>query len=172
MFIQCFCYTTILYWSWSIADRYLMIISQTEQRKFWVYCPKLQHHSWRMESWQRPCTHTFQGTPEYGNKQVHKRLQECKQQTFEKRVSTDTAEIMERILLESEFCLLTIGGAPIEVIKKYIENQGQKDRKRKWAMWQTKHINSEYIQMTSKKCCLPRLLAVSDWCITIGLTER
>ena len=28
-------------------------------------------------------------------------------------------------------CLLTTGGAPIEVIKKYIENQGQKDRKRK-----------------------------------------
>ena len=29
------------------------------------------------------------------------------------------------------FCLLTTGEAPIEVIKKYIENQGQKDRKRK-----------------------------------------
>ena len=29
------------------------------------------------------------------------------------------------------FCLLTTGGAPIEVIKKYIESQGQKDRKRK-----------------------------------------
>ena len=29
------------------------------------------------------------------------------------------------------FCLLTTGGAPIEVIKRYIESQGQKDRKRK-----------------------------------------
>ena len=29
------------------------------------------------------------------------------------------------------FCLLTTGGAPIEVIKKYIEDQGEKDRKRK-----------------------------------------
>lgn len=29
------------------------------------------------------------------------------------------------------FCLLTTGEAPIEVIKKHIENQGQKDRKRK-----------------------------------------
>ena len=26
------------------------------------------------------------------------------------------------------FCLLTIGGAPIEVIKKYIEEQGQKSK--------------------------------------------
>jgi putative transposase len=29
------------------------------------------------------------------------------------------------------FCLITTGGAPIEVIKKYIESQGQRDRKRK-----------------------------------------
>ena len=29
------------------------------------------------------------------------------------------------------FCLLTTGGAPIEVIQKYIESQGQTDRKRK-----------------------------------------
>lgn len=29
------------------------------------------------------------------------------------------------------FCLLTAGGAPIEVIKQYIETQGQDDRRRK-----------------------------------------
>ena len=29
------------------------------------------------------------------------------------------------------FCLLTTGNAPIEVIKKYIEGQGQKDRKKR-----------------------------------------
>lgn len=29
------------------------------------------------------------------------------------------------------FCLLTTGGVPIEVIKKYIESQGQKDRGKK-----------------------------------------
>ena len=29
------------------------------------------------------------------------------------------------------FCLLTTGGASIEVIKKYIESQGQKNRKRR-----------------------------------------
>ena len=29
------------------------------------------------------------------------------------------------------FCLLTTGGAPIEVIRKYIETQGEKDRRRK-----------------------------------------
>ena len=29
------------------------------------------------------------------------------------------------------FCLITTGAAPIEVFKKYIESQGQRDRKRK-----------------------------------------
>lgn len=29
------------------------------------------------------------------------------------------------------FCLLTTGGAPIDVIRKYIENQGQQDRRRR-----------------------------------------
>jgi len=29
------------------------------------------------------------------------------------------------------FCLLTTGGAPIEVIKKYIETQGQENRQKK-----------------------------------------
>ena len=29
------------------------------------------------------------------------------------------------------FCLLTTGGAPIEVLKKYIESHGEKERKRK-----------------------------------------
>ena len=29
------------------------------------------------------------------------------------------------------FCLITTGDVPIEVIKKYIESQGQRDRKRK-----------------------------------------
>ena len=29
------------------------------------------------------------------------------------------------------FCLITTGDAPIEVIKKYIESQGQRNRKRK-----------------------------------------
>ena len=41
------------------------------------------------------------------------------------------AEIMERILLESEFLVTHNRRAPIEVIKKYIESQGQNDRRRK-----------------------------------------
>ena len=40
------------------------------------------------------------------------------------------------------------------------------------AWWQTEHINSEYIPMMNRRFCLLRLLAVSEWCIIIGLIER
>ena len=44
-------------------------------------------------------------------------------------------EIREKLWKETfwsqSFCLLTTGGAPVEVIRKYIETQGQIDRRRK-----------------------------------------
>ena len=40
-------------------------------------------------------------------------------------------ELWKDYFWSQSFCLLTTGGAPIEVIKKYIESQDQKDRKRK-----------------------------------------
>lgn len=45
---------------------------------------------------------------------------------LKKRISKNPNKVMERIFLEPEFCLLTTGGAPIEVIRKYIESQGEK----------------------------------------------
>lgn len=59
------------------------------------------------------------------------------------------------------FCLLTTGGASIEVIRKYIESQGQEDRRRKKEnQWPIKHINSEYTQIPSSRFSLRRLLDV------------
>ena len=44
-------------------------------------------------------------------------------------------QIREKLWKETfwsqSFCLLTMGGAPIEVIKEYIESQGQIDRRRR-----------------------------------------
>lgn len=59
------------------------------------------------------------------------------------------------------FCLLTTGGASIEVIRKYIESQGQEDRRRKKEnQWPIKRINSEYTQIPSSRFFLRRLLDV------------
>lgn len=40
-------------------------------------------------------------------------------------------KLWEERFWSQSFCLLTTGGAPTEVIKKYIESQGQNDRRRK-----------------------------------------
>ena len=40
-------------------------------------------------------------------------------------------KLWEERFWSQSFCLLTTGGAPTEVIKKYIESQGQYDRRRK-----------------------------------------
>jgi putative transposase len=37
-------------------------------------------------------------------------------------------KLWEEYFWSQSFCLLTTGGAPIEVIRKYIESQGQKKR--------------------------------------------
>ena len=39
-------------------------------------------------------------------------------------------KLWEEDFWSQSFCLLTAGGAPIEVIRKYIESQGQKNRRR------------------------------------------
>ena len=40
-------------------------------------------------------------------------------------------KLWEERFWSQSFCLLTTGGVPTEVIKKYIESQGQNDRRRK-----------------------------------------
>ena len=45
-------------------------------------------------------------------------------------ISERAKEILEKLWKEAfwsqSFCLLTAGGAPVEVIRQYIENQGEK----------------------------------------------
>ena len=52
-----------------------------------------------------------------------------------RRLKKEFPQIRQKLWKEyfwsQSFCLRTTGGAPLEVIKKYIEGQGQKDRKRK-----------------------------------------
>lgn len=57
-------------------------------------------------------------------------------------------KLWKKYVWSQSFCLLTTGGAPIEVIKKYIESQGKKHG--------TKHISSEYIQIRNNVHCLQK----------------
>ena len=64
------------------------------------------------------------------------------------------SEIVERIFWSQSFCLISTGGATIEIVRKYIESQGEKHLK------QIKHTNSEYILMMNRKLRLQKLLVV------------
>ncbi len=48
-----------------------------------------------------------------------------------RRIKNEFPEIKEslwkRYFWSQSYCLLTVGGAPLEVLKKYIESQGQKE---------------------------------------------
>lgn len=50
-------------------------------------------------------------------------------------IKKEHPEIREKLWKEAfwsqSFCLMTAGGAPIEVIRKYIESQGESDEKKK-----------------------------------------
>ena len=50
-----------------------------------------------------------------------------------RRIKNEFPEIKEslwkRYFWSQSYCLLTVGGAPLEVLKKYIESQGQKEVK-------------------------------------------
>lgn len=59
------------------------------------------------------------------------------------------------------FCLLTTGGAPINILKKYIESQGIKMvRKAKSDSLSKKHTNLEYILVKNKRFSLLKHLVV------------
>ena len=51
-------------------------------------------------------------------------------QEYEKVLKKEYPEIREKLWKEAfwsqSFCLLTAGGAPVEVIRQYIESQGEK----------------------------------------------
>lgn len=45
---------------------------------------------------------------------------------IKKRFSTSKKKLWKEMFWSRSFCLLTTGGSPINVVKKYIENQGMK----------------------------------------------
>ena len=94
-----------------------------------------------LEEWNYDKDHIhilFQGHP---NTEISKFINAYKSASMETVTSSrllkkEFPQIRQKLWKEhfwsQSFCLITTGGAPIEVIKKYIESQGQRGRKRKW----------------------------------------
>ncbi|EMF0063419.1 IS200/IS605 family transposase, partial [Enterococcus hirae] len=49
--------------------------------------------------------------------------------------------LWKEMFWSKSFCLLTTGGAPIDVIKKYIQNQGNNHKSATKVRWQVLHLN-------------------------------
>ena len=82
-----------------------------------------------LQEWNHDCDHIhilFKGQP---NTELSKFINTYKSASS-RLVKKEYSQIREKLWTETfwskSFCLLTTGGAPIEVIKKYIEKQGEK----------------------------------------------
>ena len=87
-----------------------------------------------LEEWNHDMDHVHILFKAHPNSEISKFINAYKSASS-RLLKKEYPEIREKLWKETfwsqSFCLLTTGGAPIEVIRKYIETQGQIDRRRK-----------------------------------------
>jgi len=91
-------------------------------------------HSITLEEWNHDVDHVhimFRAQPKT---EISKFINAYKSASS-RLIKKEHPEIREKLWREAfwsqSFCLLTTGGAPIEVIRKYIDSQGESDEKKK-----------------------------------------
>jgi len=89
-----------------------------------------QNHNITLQEWNHDKDHVhilFKGHP---NSELSKFINAYKSASS-RLIKKEYPQIREKLWKEyfwsRSFCLITTGGAPIEIIKKYIESQGRKD---------------------------------------------
>ena len=81
-----------------------------------------------LEEWNHDVDHIHIMFKAHPNSELSKFINAYKSASsrlIKKRFSRSKAEALEEMFWSKSFCLLTTGGAPINVIKKYIESQGK-----------------------------------------------
>ncbi len=82
-----------------------------------------------LEEWNHDIDHVyvmFHAQPKTELSKFINAYKSASSRLLEKGVSGNPGKTLERSILESEFLPLTAGGAPVEVIRQYIETQGEK----------------------------------------------
>jgi len=86
-----------------------------------------------LQEWNHDCDHVHILFKAHPNSEISKFINAYKSASS-RLIKKEFPEIREKLWKEyfwsQSFCLLTTGGAPLEIIKQYIENQGI-DRRRK-----------------------------------------
>ena len=106
-------------------------ISSRAKEIFEYIAPK---YNITLEEWNHDRDHVHILFKAHPNSEISKFINAYKSASS-RLLKKEYPEIREKLWKETfwsqSFCLLTTGGAPIEVIRKYIETQGQIDRRRK-----------------------------------------
>ena len=106
-------------------------ISSRAKEIFEYIAPK---YNITLEEWNHDRDHVHILFKAHPNTEISKFINAFKSASS-RLLKKEFPEIREKLWKETfwsqSFCLLTTGGAPIEVIRKYIETQGQIDRRRK-----------------------------------------
>ena len=86
-----------------------------------------------LEEWNHDADHVHILFRAHPNTEISKFINAYKSASsrlLKKEFPETKKKLWEEYFWSQSFCLLTTGGAPIEVIRKYIESQGQKNRRR------------------------------------------
>ena len=106
-------------------------ISSRAKEIFEYIAPK---YNITLEEWNHDRDHVHILFKAHPNTEISKFINAYKSASS-RLLKKEFPEIREKLWKETfwsqSFCLLTTGGTPIEVIRKYIETQGQIDRRRK-----------------------------------------
>ena len=106
-------------------------ISSRAKEIFEYIAPK---YNITLEEWNHDRDHVHILFKAHPNTEISKFINAYKSASS-RLLKKEYPEIREKLWKETfwsqSFCLLTTGGAPVEVIRKYIETQGQIDRRRK-----------------------------------------
>ena len=90
-------------------------------------------YSISLEEWNHDADHVHILFRAHPNTEISKFINAYKSASsrlLKKEFPEIKKKLWEEYFWSQSFCLLTAGGAPIEVIRKYIESQGQKNRRR------------------------------------------
>ena len=85
-----------------------------------------------LEEWNHDVDHVhilFKAHPNTGISKFINAYKSASSRLLKKEFPEIRQKLWEEYFWSQSFCLLTTGGAPIEVIREYIESQGQKKRR-------------------------------------------
>ena len=106
-------------------------ISSRAKEIFEYIAPK---YNITLEEWNHDRDHVHILFKAHPNSEISKFINAYKSASsrlLKKEFPEIRGKLWKETFWSQSFCLLTTGGAPIEVIRKYIETQGQIDRRRK-----------------------------------------